>query len=355
MGTKIEKKEKEVKSEKKLFDRKPSILPQADYLVNDWGKIHKKPNPIVTLKDIPILSEGTILSIKAEAKAGKTSHLEAIISSHLAKNNILDSLGYKTNLNGYRQKILFVDTEQSAFESQNSYNRIVRRCLFDTKLDKPSELDNLIHVNFKSLDTDEKYTILIKFLEKNDDIGIIILDVVTDFAEDIMEYKDARKFISIINRLNKEIGIIVTIHTNQGSQNNKARGHIGSELERKSSCVLELKKGSDINYVNITHNRIGNEEKEVITYVYSSEHNLFVQAERKHSIDEEKAKRELILSKLNQIYLNTTSLRRVDFIERYSANFNVGHQAGRKFFDKCLNENLIKKDGKYYIFNSVPK
>jgi hypothetical protein len=353
--TKIQKKDIESKT---LFDKKPTILPKANYLINDWGKVHNKPKSIIELKGVPILQEGTILSIKSQAKVGKTSHCEAIISSFLANGKTLDDLGYKTTLYGYRQKILFIDTEQSSFESQNSYNRIAKRCCFDLDQEKPNQMDNLIHVNFKTLNCTEKYETLIRFLEDNDDIGIVIIDVVTDFAEDIMDNKDARKFIDVINRINSQVGIVVSIHTNQGNQTNgnvstKARGHIGSELERKSSSVLELIKGKqgNPNYVNIALNRIGIENNDIVAYEYSNELNLFVQTERINTIDEEAIKNEQILEKLQTLFNGTALIRRVDFINNYSTLYEVTKEGGRKFFDVCKKKDFITESNNKYRIN----
>jgi len=230
-----------------LFDISPAIIPDNERVIkNYWGKKVAHPEALVTFKggNIPVLRGGGKLVIKSLPKAGKTSADEAIIAYLL--NPKSPTMGCTARLYG-RTKILFIDTEQSEFESQESYNRIMRRAgwVYDPKHpDPPEEEKRLIHLNYKRLLPDEMLVELIATCEKNPEIGLVVFDVVTDMADDaVMEMKDAIKVLRFLNSLNEGIGIICNIHVNPGENITAlSRGHLGHELERKCSACIYMKK-----------------------------------------------------------------------------------------------------------------
>jgi len=254
-------KNKSDKEQENLLSIPDTKLPKRDdknLIVNYWGKKVSNPNILVKFKDIPLLRAGGKLIIKSQPKAGKTSLAESLISSFI--NPECPSMGLSLRLYG-RKKILFIDTEQSEFESIESYNRIWKRCGYDINSEEPKEeTKKLIHVNLKRFLTDEMPDFLNETITLNDSIGLVIIDVITDFGDDsVMEMKDALKVLKMLNAIPEEIGIICNIHVNAGA-NIKApsRGHIGRELERKcSACVYLTKESKDTTKIEIDLNRMG--------------------------------------------------------------------------------------------------
>jgi hypothetical protein len=160
----------------------------------------------------------------------------------------------------------------------------MKRCGFDlSEPDPPEEANKLIHRNFKRLLPEEMTIEITDTLKKNPEIGLIIIDVVTDLADDgVMEMKDALKVLKLFNSINEEIGIICSIHVNEGEGLKKpSRGHLGRELERKCSATVYLtKEDDDTIKIEITANRIGG-NSEPIYYTWNDNLGMFVESDYK--------------------------------------------------------------------------
>jgi hypothetical protein len=67
--------------------------------------------------------------------------------------------------------------------------------------------------------------------------------VFADFVLDVNSSKDCPEFVTRLHRLAIEYDtlIVCILHLNPGSDS-KSRGHLGSQLERKSETVLRIER-----------------------------------------------------------------------------------------------------------------
>jgi uncharacterized protein YrzB (UPF0473 family) len=262
----------------------PNIIPKDKLIyINAWGKKVKSPEIILSIKGIPLLTSGSWMLLKAEAKAGKTSHLECICASWIA--DVGNTIGWKTQLFG-KTKILLIDTEQGEHESQQSYNRIMRRCGFDMESpEPPDEALRLIHIGLKRYNEDEMISKITEILSKNPEIGLVLIDVASDLAPDsVMNDSGLKPLQTFLNSISEELGVVVTIHVNENSQlsgNLSARGHIGKYFERKCTSIISLKNETDNTYsLMVERNRIGSNSKlNPIYYSYNTELDMFTETD----------------------------------------------------------------------------
>jgi hypothetical protein len=102
----------------------------------------------------------------------------------------------------------------------------------------------LIYASVKRLNVEQKRQYIDSILELNNDIGLVVFDGASDFLNNTNDMVESNKFIEWINNFNDNIALAFTIHTNP--TDDKPRGHLGSELCRKSESVLNANRQGDI-------------------------------------------------------------------------------------------------------------
>jgi hypothetical protein len=308
----------------------------------NWDNSPPEQKSIVKWKDTHLLSMGGIMSLCAKAGVGKSSLMEAFISSHLNKD--CDSLGVKIHLTSQRDKILICDTERSPWESHKAWVKLMKRA----SVVRGSGIDDkVIFANLKSLSVDEKKAYINNFLVKNNDVGLIIFDGASDFIYNTNDLVESNKFIEWVNTFNPDIALMFTIHTNP--TDNKPRGHLGSELCRKSESVLLAKRDSDLFQITTDFedgkNRHGKHES--WNYQYCQDSDMFISA------DDVKVINRKISTKWYDIAIEIFGEKDLmsfsDIIKKIEAKTGKDYSKAKNvFFDSFQNKICLKKevDGK---------
>jgi len=267
---------KQIISENSLFDIPDSIIPiDKRIFYPDWTNQPPAQKAIITLQGNRILTIGNLLSIVSQPGVGKTSSFASLIASHL--NPDCDSLGFKVELPVNRNKILYIDTEQTRTDTWEMWEQTYTRA----GIKKPTIDKKLIFVNFKAISVGERKKAVEEILNKNSDIGLVMFDGAGDFVRDINSIIEATDFIDWINTFNPNISLATSLHTNP--KTDKPRGHIGSELYRRSGAQLLIKKLDDNATREITtnfeHGKVRKDNDSVSAYFkWSEEEKMFVSA-----------------------------------------------------------------------------
>ncbi len=192
-------------------------------------------------------SAGNLTSIVALAGIGKSSVCEAISSAAISSN--ADNLGFEITIPNPR--VLYIDTERVHSDHWTSWNRVMRRA--DVK-----EGENVDHIDWYAIVTlatvEEKRKLLEDLLEKNK-YDFVLLDTVADFLTDVNSIEQTAELSNWIRGLanEHEFTAILSIHSNPSHEgSNKARGHLGSELLRRSETVFKLEHDRTIDQRTLT-------------------------------------------------------------------------------------------------------
>jgi hypothetical protein len=266
---------KDNKKQLNIFDIPDSFIPEdMRVYYPDWDNEPPPDQGIVKRNGTPLLSKGGILTLCAEPGAGKSSIMEAWISSVL--NSESDSLGVQISLNSSRNKILFCDTERSIWESHKAWKKLMKRANV-TNSSKIAK--SLIFANLKALNSEERKKYVSDFAKENKDIGIIVLDGMADFLNNTNDLDESNKLNDWINTFNPNICFMQTIHTNPND--NKPRGHAGTIACHRSQTVILAKKCGDgfelTTNFEYGKNRHGKHENWY--YKYCQETDMFVSSE----------------------------------------------------------------------------
>jgi len=198
--------------------------------------------PIFSIGRASILTPGNLAVVGAQAKAGKSAFIGAMLASAMSSKG--DTLGcISQNPKGHA--LIHFDTEQSPADHHNLVATALRRA----DVEEPPPW--LRSYRIFDLPIPDRLTALEEELSfcarKFGGIHSVILDGVADYCVDP---NDATEAFSLVARLHTltgryNTGLLAVLHHNPGTETGKTRGHLGSQLERKAESNLTIDKDAD--------------------------------------------------------------------------------------------------------------
>ena len=186
-----------------------------------------------------VCTPGNLTAICAKAKVGKSALVGGFIAAAFGMDG--DTLGIDS-VNLDHHAVIHFDTEQSPAD----HHLLVATALFRVRLmEHPAWLKSY---RVADIAMKQRFDLLEHALRqaRKDHGGVhsVILDGVADFISDPNDPAEAFSAVERLHRLavTHDTAIISVLHINPGSETNKTRGHLGSQLERKAETNLTLKK-----------------------------------------------------------------------------------------------------------------
>ena len=196
---------------------------------------------------IPIGTYGNFSFIQAPPKTKKTFFVSLLVSTYLF-GSISGTTGALKGHRNNNKHVVHFDTEQGDWHAQKVFHR-------------PLEMSNEEVENYHTLALRRlSYRDRIDFIEyylydklEGKDIGLVIIDGIADLCSDVNNIEEANYVVQKIMTWTAELNchIITVIHSNFG--NEKATGHLGSFLYKKTETAISLKENT-ANKGNITVN-----------------------------------------------------------------------------------------------------
>lgn len=188
----------------------------------------------------PVCTPGNLTNIIAQAKAGKSAFVGAMISAVAcaeAGNTDADNLGVTASLPRGRV-LIHLDTEQSPFDHHQMILRALRRAGVTVA---PAWLLSFALAGFSARELRRALEVALADHAKP---FAVLLDGVADFVVDVNDPAEANAFVAELHAfaIKSDCPVVNVIHENPGSESGKMRGHLGSQLERKAESNLRLKK-----------------------------------------------------------------------------------------------------------------
>lgn len=209
--------------------------------------------PVFLINGAVIATPGNIVAISAQAKAGKSAVIGAMLSAVMSKPDCdADNFGISANTSG-GGAILHFDTEQAVEDHDMVLRSAMRRagvttltaniCSFWLKGKTASECWSSIRMACRY------------FAKDSGKLHSVFIDGVADLVNDVNDQKECNPLVSELEGLAVEYKcpVVTVIHQNPGTQ--KTRGHLGSQIERKAESNLQLEKDGDVTVVYSTKQR----------------------------------------------------------------------------------------------------
>ena len=231
---------------------RPAPVNIGDRIAAVRFNIHTPPPQEVTVfqttTGATIATRGNIGTITAQAKAGKSAFLHALIAAGITpKPDDCDLLGVRA-VNPEALPILYLDTEHSPFHHHALCDRILRRAML-------TESERLHAYRLTGFPAAEMNAALDHLLAERKWLAVV-LDGTAEFVIDVNDPAECNPFVTRIHGLaiQHDTYIWNVLHLNPSSET-KSRGHLGSQLERKSETNLRIEKSDGVSVVFADKNR----------------------------------------------------------------------------------------------------
>lgn len=196
-----------------------------------------------------ISTPGNLTAIIAPPKVGKTSFSSAMVAATITGEAEADTLGVR-GLNTDGKAVLFVDTEQAPDDFWHGIDRARRRARLPLTVDIPAWLKAYTVADLSA--PVSRRAIGLKMADLAAEFGgihSVFLDGAADLVLDVNDAKECNELVAELHGLaiRYECAIVCILHLNPGTE--KARGHLGSQIERKAETNLKIEKDESISIV----------------------------------------------------------------------------------------------------------
>ena len=192
----------------------------------------REPKPVIAFQGKVIGSEGNLSAVVGEAKSKKSFLCTAIVGDTLSI--VQPSNGFTPRL----MRVLWIDTEQSLLHVR----KIARRLMYLTGWHDPQgEMPHLKLYALREEPPKERMKIVRQAIEAFRP-KLVVIDGVADLQYNTNDLEESERIVTELMALSSiyHCHILSVLHTNPNSD--KARGHVGSALQRKAETVLYVHK-----------------------------------------------------------------------------------------------------------------
>lgn len=245
------------------------------------------PIPILKINGDRISTPEALTTVSGQPKSGKTALTGILIAGAISTDGDIDGLSeVKVLENESGEAVIHFDTEQDRWTHQYNHKTILKRAGFD------HTPEYFLSYNIRQLAIEEYQNKVNAICESAyfqfNGIHSIWIDGGADFIYDINNPEQSSNIVKYFEGLAQKYhtAIFIVVHTNPGSD--KERGHFGSECQRKSTGILQVKKEGDISYLDPKMLRFSGDIQK-IQFKYSREKGYHIQCNEIEDIEARKA------------------------------------------------------------------
>lgn len=320
------------------------------------------PQPLVTIAGVTIGSPGNLLGITGSEGSGKSNFLGGMLAGALAKpvqesdGRAVDSLGTRVLSNRTGKSVLYFDTEQSEDQLYRNLTIVLQRCELNSPPDwfKAYCLTNLsrrerLQVILQSVD---------QFHHQFSGVHLIVIDGIGDL---IGSLNDERESISLIEELHRMAGIYQTcilcvLHLVPNGV--KLRGHLGSELQRKSAGILciEKEENTDVSCVRALKVRSGSPlDVPLIQFAWDKEKGYHVYIGEKAKDNKLQRKIEDLASLAEEVFKTHETVTYTELMNSLAEMMGVKERMAKNYIGFMVEHGIIEhhKKGRTFSLGTV--
>lgn len=288
--------------------------------------------PIIEQRGMILATLGNISAVVGAAKSKKTFLCTALVGGLLSENG---DFGIVPRL----AKVLWVDTEQSQLHTRKVVERIHRLAGWDIERN-----NGLLHtLALREIEPKSRAELLYMAIELYKP-HLVVIDGISDLMYNTNDIEESDRVLGKLMSLSTEYNchILCVLHTNPNSD--KARGHIGSALQRKAETVIFVHKVGECSVVEPQFCR--NEEFEPFAFI----------------IDEEGLPAECDLPKESGSTTNEcvrimqdnypNGIERVILVDRLVSELGLTYGAAQVRISKALKTGMLRSENKIIMLST---
>lgn len=189
---------------------------------------------LLEVDGVPFLAKGDIHAVKAKQKTGKTHAISIMVSA------ILGNQWHRLKGLIKNARVLFIDTEQKAADTQAVYGKILRNAGLPEK-----DIFERFQVFTLRKASPQERTEALRVLMYDFRPDIVFVDGIVDLSIDFNEVSDSQSLIQMLMSLSSDYdcAVVSVLHTNKAHEDHNMRGHLGTMLAQKAGNILECVRG----------------------------------------------------------------------------------------------------------------
>lgn len=204
----------------------------------DMREQYEEPTPILTIDGVSVCTPGNLSAIVGAPKSKKTFLTTALIGSMLAwrkRGRAFENVG--TQL---LQRVLWLDTEQSKSHVRKVVERLHTIIGYHPSEEFPMDV-RLTMVTLRELEPQLRLEALVEEVELLRP-SFVVVDGIADLQRNTNDLEESDRLVNRLMALSTlyDCHILCVLHANPGTD--KARGHLGSSLQRKAETVIYVHK-----------------------------------------------------------------------------------------------------------------
>ena len=317
------------------------------YEVTDaMGRIN--PVPVLLCRGGMLFTLGAISLVAGRAKGRKTFFTTMLEAAYLYGNYYTYS-----GMGGNRPErpLLHIDTEQAQYKVYDIRERM-KRIVSDEEKMSDADFSRLYRILSMAGKDSREIKEVLKSLLHALNPGFVVVDVGTDLVGDTNDNGQSSDIYRELLELAKDHNthICIVAHTNPNDPTGKARGHFGSEGERRCECVFVVEPKGEYSKATIKmirHKPIEPDSE----YFYIDTDGLPKMFDGVPDIPEEKEGRKY--DELQGLFLSVfqgcEGLRHGEIVQRIMEHCRVSRRTAIRKINDSVNFSLIRKEGDLYI------
>jgi hypothetical protein len=301
---------------------------------------------IISINNVPLGTQGNLCCITGGEGTGKSNYICALVAGTLnTDDNDIDTLGTHIKVNRQNKAFLLYDTEQSELQlyknTMNSLKRAKQKhfsesfrayCL--TGMSRKERLQAII----QSMD---------KFFYEFGGIHLVIIDGIADL---IHSANDEAESIRIVDELYRLAGIYQTcivcvLHFIPNGL--KLRGHLGSELQRKSAGILSIEKDDQpgVSVVKVLKVRDGSPlDVPLIQFAWDKNEEMHIYLGEKTKEEKEKRKENELTSAARTLFTQKRYYTYQELTDKLQDYLDVKERTAKGYIKFMREKDIILKD-----------
>ena len=306
---------------------------------------------IVTAGDVPLGSEENILCITGGEGTGKSNYTAALVAGAIQeKETDADLLGVRVEPNRKGRAVLLYDTEQSEQQLYKNTGRLLRRA-------GREKMPPYLHVYcLTGMSRSERLTAIMQSMDKyhylHGGIHLVVIDGVADL---IRCANDEGESVALIDEIYRLAGIYRTciaavVHFVPNGL--KLRGHLGSELQRKSAAILSIEKDEnpEISVVKALKVRDGSPlDIPIMQFRWDKQMGMPVYVGEKPRAEKEKRKEKELAEMAREAFTRQEKYGYIELCELIQEMLEVKERTAKGYIRYMREKEIVEKEGDYYV------
>ena len=312
----------------------------SPYIV-DMTKQLPDEQPIISIDGSCICSRGNISAICGEAKSKKTFLASALVASAMAipynKLNNFKNVAKDMDIN-----VLWIDTEQGERHVRRVIDRI--SVMTGAKMGGAVSEPRLMTLSLRELSPAERFSVMVDAIARYP-FDLVVIDGIADLQRNTNDLEESDALVGALMSISTKTNthILCVLHTNPGSD--KARGHLGSSLQRKAETVIYVHRNGECSVVEPQFCR--NEPFERFAFAVNEE-GIPELCDIPHS--ESFSVNDRIVDILNTEYGGV--VERATLIHKLCEVLSLNHDSARMRIRRLINKGIIEADDNFVRTNA---